>query len=305
MMTNTFNLILILLVSGCASTSLKPTEAIAAANLQIEGGQTLNALFAKIESAAHDAVQQKADLLLLPELTVFDLLPINPSNEALPSEFDRISRLEKDYRNRLKTIAKSNHLLIVGASGMVKSGAHWINRAYVVFPDGDVKFQDKLYPTPWEKKYGFIGEKNLRTFHYQIRDQDLKFVVLTCHDAEFPAVSQKLAKMQFDLILVPSMTDDVDGQTRVKITSSARAIEHMAYVLMTGDRSVQNAPWHSYVGNNFFFQPANHYFKPLNSMAPTNGVSVWPIDLELLKKSRADPAQVYPARDQRSDVVQF
>lgn len=99
---------------------------------------------------------------------------------------------------------------------------------------------------------------------------------------------------------MPSQTDDLYGLNRVKITSFARAVEQMSYVVMTGTSGDQDAPWHSYVGQNFLFTPQNKYFPKFNHEGPFNseGLSLFTIDLEHLRVARKDSKQVYPARDE-------
>lgn len=276
-------------------STIAQTVKIAVVNFQVKGGETLEGLSQKLNRFAEKAAAQKADYLLLPELPVFDLLSVNPSDKEIKSELNKLSSKTKDFEKSLKHMADKFDLNIVGASAVVKSGNHFLNRAYFIDPQGKLKYQDKVYPTPWEVTEGFKGGKSIELF----KTPTMNFSILVCHDAEFPDISQSLMKTRPEVIFVPSMTDDEWGLNRVKFTSKARAVEHMAYVVMTGTSSADKAPWHTYEGRNHLFVPQNRYFKSIKT-EPSSGkesLSFFTLDLKLLREARKDLKQVYPARD--------
>lgn len=271
---------------------------VAAVNFQITGGKDLTAHLKRIDELAALARKQEVRFLLLPELISFDLLSVNPEEKKIPTELGDLAKKYPDYEAGLKTIALKHSLNLVGASTVVKSETHFINRAFFISAKGKVHHQDKLYPTPWEKKYGFKGGKKIDLFTHD----GIPFVILTCHDAEFPSVSSFLVPLRPEVIFVPSQTDNLYGLERVRATSQARAIEHFAYVIMTGASGMKEAPWHTYVGRNFLFTPQNKYFPEKSRMSVNQAneeLSIFQLDLETLRTARKDKSQVYPARDQR------
>ena len=188
--------------------------------------------------------------------------------------------------------------MIVGAKHYVmradRKVLNKVNRAYIVRPDGKLEHQDKIFPTPWEVKQGVKGgNKGIKKF----QNEKFTFIVLTCHDAEFPNLSHKIAKLKPEVIFVPSMTDDLNGLRRVKRTSQARAVEQMSYVAMTGASSLRGAKWHTYQGRNFLFTPQNKYFSEPSASSLEESMSLFYIDIPRLRKARADKSQVYPVRD--------
>lgn len=285
------------LLLSFSMSSISQTLKIAVVNFQVKGGETTEGLTGKLKKIAEKASGEKADYLLLPELPVFDLLPVNPSDKEIKSELTKVASRKPDFEKALKNMADKFDLNIVGASTVVKSGKQFLNRAYFIDTEGKLKYQDKVYPTPWEVTEGFKGGKTIELF----KTPEMTFSILICHDAEFPDISQSLMKTRPEVIFVPSMTDDEWGLNRVKFTSQARAVEHMAYVVMTGTSSVENAPWHTYVGRNHLFVPQNKYFKSIKTgpSSRKESLSFYTIDLELLRKARKDLKQVYPARDSR------
>ena len=270
---------------------------VAVVNFRVEGGQSLSQHIKRIEDIAHRASKAKASYILLPELTVFDLMPVNLSDDLTVHELQKLAALAPRYHENLAKISQKFRLNIIGASVVIKSGKHFLNRAFFIDSQGKVQFQDKLRPTPWESRYKFKGESSVKLF----RSPDFSFVILICHDAEFPDISQNLGKLRPEVIFVPSMTDDEFGLNRVKLTSSARAIEHMSYVLMTGTSARADAPWHAYEGRNHFFVPQNKYFADIRSPISSSeeSISFYHLDLAKLKAARLDVKQVYPARDMK------
>jgi predicted amidohydrolase len=270
---------------------------IAAINYKITGGKTITDQIKRIELLANEAHAKGADYLLLPELISFDLFPIKPNDKKIKEELELLAGIFPDYEKRLKTIALKNHLNLIGASSIIKYKKSYINRAFYINDQGIVKYQDKVFPTPWEKKNGFVGGKRIVLF----KDKNLSFVILICHDAEFPKISNSLAHLRPEVIFVPSQTDDESGLERVRATSAARSIEHFSYVVMTGASSEEKAPWHSYLGKNFLFTPQNKYFLNQNKgggKVHQEELSLFEIDLKTLQKGRNDESQVNPARDQ-------
>jgi predicted amidohydrolase len=270
---------------------------IAVLNFKILGMQDLESHMKRIDAFAAESKSKGAKYLLLPELIVFDMLPINPPDQKMIEYLTALSNLSGEYEGYLKKISMAHNLNIVGASTVIKTKNHFINRSFYVAPTGSVLYQDKMQPTPWEAKYGFVGEKQVRYFE----TEDFSFVILICHDAEFPTISSRLVGKRPEVIFVPSQTGSDFGLKRVRYTSMARSIEHMSYVLMTGASGNKNVPWHTYIGQNFFITPQNEYFENMEKSGPHNkeSLSIFELDISKLRQSRQDFKQVYPARDVR------
>lgn len=300
-------LIAVLFITSCSNFEVQKNDIsnievsneikVAALNFKITGMQDLDIHMGRIEEFASKAKAKGAKYLLLPELMVFDMLPINPPEQKMSEYLDALSKLAVEYEKGLKKISLTHELNIIGASVVVKVKNYFINRSFYISSKGVVLYQDKMQPTPWETKHKFIGEKQVRYFE----TEDFSFVILICHDSEFPTISSRLSGKRPEVIFVPSQTDDQYGLNRVKYTSMARAVEHMAYVIMTGDSGNKEAPWHSYVGQSFLFTPQNKYFEKMEKSGPYNkeSLSIFKIDILKLRQSRQDFKQVYPARDVR------
>ena len=55
--------------------------------------------------------------------------------------------------------------------------------------------------------------------------------MLICYDVEFPHQARRLTEAGADMILVPACTDYATGQTRVRQSARARAIENQCLVV--------------------------------------------------------------------------
>ncbi|MBY0516024.1 MAG: hypothetical protein K2P81_03880 [Bacteriovoracaceae bacterium] len=285
-------------LGACASSHAtnKQLITVASLNLKISGDNHIIEHTQHLGKVMAEARKKGADYLLLPELVVLDMFPGNPKDENIPMLLDAAAKYSDSFVKRVADYAKENSINVIGASFIVTEKNSYKNRALFISNKGKVHFQDKIQPTPWEKKHSFVGGKEITLY----KTDDFNFVILTCHDAEFPGISLKISKMNPEVIFVPSQTDDVEGMNRVRITSHARAIENMSYVVMTGASSKKDAPWHSYVGRNYLFTPENRYFphkeETLSSL--DEELTLYKIDLAKLREARKDIKQVYPARDQ-------
>lgn len=118
--------------------------------------------------------------------------------------------------------------IIAGSLCATDSRGALVNRAYVASPSGTIDWQDKLIPTPYERReMGVTGGETLRLFSAPWG----KFGVLICYDSEFPILARALIEAGASVIFVPSQTDLPAGQTRVRQSCRARAIEGQCLVV--------------------------------------------------------------------------
>lgn len=265
---------------------------VAVSRFKVEGGKNLKEFLGKINKDVEYAIKNKAKYLLLPELISLDLFPVNPKN--VPEEIARTAGFAEKIKDFLKARAKDNNLVIVGSTLYVSQNGKTKNQAYAYSPKGLIGVQNKIYPTPWEIKHEISGGGEIKLF----KTEDFSFVVLVCHDTEFPNVSMSLKDLRPEVIFVPYQTDTVQGRNRVVYTGRARAVEHMSYVVASGPTSIPGAKWHTYQGGAHLFRPQNKYFE-LGGVDRIDGAepALFSLDLSKLRKARSDKGQVYPARD--------
>lgn len=280
----------LLLVSSLYAKKIK----VSVSSYQIEGGKNVSQYLNKIEKEIQLASQNRSNFILFPELISLDLFEVTPKDikKNIQKSIDQTAILEQ----RFSQLAQRYKINIIGPSHFVQNKNSILNRAYIIRKDGTLYYQDKIYPTPWEKKYDISGgEHKVRLFNFE----GVRFVVLICHDVEFPNLSVMLKKLRPEIIFVPSQTDTFKGRNRVIYTSKARAIEQMSYVFVAGNSGIPKAKWHSYQGGSHLFTPQNKYFSKNTSKSfpGTTQIKHFQIDLKILKQSRNDTNQVFPIRD--------
>lgn len=266
---------------------------IAISRFFINGGQSYDNHLFKIKSDVQYAKANGANTILFAELNSLDLFSKNPSD--IPKEIAKLTSTKEKYENDLINIAKAYKINLIGASTYIKEKDKLINRAYFISNEGKLHKQDKNYPTPWEKKYKIANTKGLKIF----RTKDFNFVILICHDSEFPQLSVQLKSLKPEVIFVPSQTDSAYGRERVRATSRARAIENMSYVLLNGGSGDHSETWHAYTGGASFFWPQNKYFQNggASHFEDSGKPVIVNLDIQKLRKARLDKSQIYPQRD--------
>ena len=127
---------------------------------------------------------------------------------------------------RLMAMRHRCHLL--GGSGPVRTDRGVVNRAWLVGPTGAVLHQDKLILTPYEREVLEMTPGETLTL---IETELGRIGILICYDSEFPLLARALVEAGAEILLVPSCTDLPQGQTRVRVSARARAVESQCLVV--------------------------------------------------------------------------
>jgi predicted amidohydrolase len=91
--------------------------------------------------------------------------------------------------------------------------------------------QSKIHLTPTERdKWQFEPGNSLEIVDVGFA----RFATTICYDVQFPEITRLFAENGMQLLLVPYMTDDRRGHTRVISCARARAIENQIYVATAG-----------------------------------------------------------------------
>ncbi len=109
----------------------------------------------------------------------------------------------------------------------------FVNRAWLLTPDGSRYPQDKLSLTPVETQGA--GGTTVHGDTINVIDWNgLRLAIVICLDAEFTHLWSRLGQMNLDLIIVPAKTDRITGYNRVFNCARARAIELQTIVCVVG-----------------------------------------------------------------------
>lgn len=238
----------------------------------------------------------KVDLIVMPELLSFDFLS-NAGEKNLQDKLRKSAAYFPQIKNAFIKKAKTKNVNIMAGSFHRLQNDNLYNTSLFVSRSGQVVLQDKIYITPWERKYNFKNGTELLGFSID----GISTVILNCHDVEFPDLSRLLSAYSPELIIVPSMTDDEHGYQRVLRTSKARAIEHMAFVAMVGTIGGEAANWHTYYSRAGLITPQNATLAKHEVYGEENSAEPLIIELNFaqLRAEREKKSNIYPLRDKR------
>lgn len=172
----------------------------------------------------------QCDLLVLPEYAALEaaLIGNTPANADPVFWRDLAADRAQDWVAQFRWLAATLRCHVLAGSGPVATDHGVVNRAWLIAPSGGVAHQDKLILTPYERnQMAMVPGRELRLFDTELG----RIGVLICYDSEFPMLARALAEAGADMILVPSCTDFPAGQTRVRQSCRARAIENQCLIV--------------------------------------------------------------------------
>lgn len=182
-----------------------------------DAGKTVDEFAEEVMHRVETAWAGGADIVLLPEYLWAALEPLLPPDADM-DDIAKVVWVDLMPRLRQRLCRKGKHAVVGTAPWSDPTNRHLYNRA-IIFTDGRVLHQDKLFLTPWEHE--FRAGKELYVFEMQ----GLRVAVVICLDIEVPEISSRLRGLNIDLLLVPSATETIYGSERVTRCASARAIE--------------------------------------------------------------------------------
>lgn len=173
--------------------------------------------------------EAEADLVVLPEYAGLDAALVAAPLELAPQQWrDLAVERADDWIRLVADLAMRHRCHVLAGTMLVDSGAGIVNRAALISPAGAVVSQDKVMLTPYERDVlDLTPGRNLQVFDTALG----KIGVLICYDSEFPLLARSLVEAGTDMILVPSCTDLPAGQTRVRQSCRARAIEGQCLIV--------------------------------------------------------------------------
>jgi predicted amidohydrolase len=241
---------------------------IAAAQYPITKHKNFAAWCKHTEGWVADAVQQQAQVLLLPEYGSMELVSIftKTIQKNIQQQVKELQILRGGFCNCFEELAKKYHLIIVAPSFPVMEGDSIFNRVYAFSPKGLVGYQDKFFMTRFENEEWGINAANPKKLALFEAEWG-SFGIQICYDVEFGFGSQILNQAGASLILAPSCTETIRGATRVHIGARARALENQSYTVVA--QTIGNAPWSPAVDVNYGF--AAFYCTPDKNL-PEQGI---------------------------------
>lgn len=188
----------------------------------------------KLSHWVEEAVQQGAQLLLFPEYASLELCSLLPKalHNDLAGQLQAIQAYLPLLQQTHQQLAQRYQVTLVAGSfpekTLIQNQTLFVNRSYVIHPDGRLDFQDKQIMTRFENEEWLIAPGT----EIKVIDTAVGRVGISiCYDSEFPLIARQQMEMGADFLLVPSVTETLHGYHRVRIGSQARAMENQCYVV--------------------------------------------------------------------------
>lgn len=171
----------------------------------------------------------QADLVVMPEYAALEAALVGNTPEMLALDWrDLAVERAEAWRDQMALQAQRHNCHILAGSGPWQAEHGIVNRSWLIGPNGALGYQDKMILTPYERDVlHMVPGQGLRLFDTALG----RVGVLICYDSEFPLLARAMVANGADMLLVPSCTDLEAGQTRVRQSARARAIEGQCLVV--------------------------------------------------------------------------
>lgn len=278
--------------------------ALWATNLE-PGLASLDAWAAGVDAMLARAAADGARLLVMPEYASAQWLSFAPAL-APTEEIPWLARQEGAALERLRPlVARHGVALLAGTMAHDAGGGRYTNRANLLYPDGRHLVQDKMALTPGERDAASWCLSTGGTLKVMEID-GWRFAIVICLDIELPALAVRLAGLDLDFVVVPSMTRLASGNARVFGCAKARAVELMTVVAAVGaigERPLSGAA-HSNTSGCSVFLPCEEALGH-TGIGPTTGITdradgpgpyllCRDLPLGLVRRLRREGAEVWP-----------
>ncbi len=240
--------------------------------------------FGHLHDFVNAAHEHSADVIVLPELHVLELLQIqrDVSDRNAAKYLVQYGAAVEEWIDRISDLSG---LIIVGGSHFKETPDGIKNVCATGIPGGGTILAEKNNLTAYERDIWNIaaGKGLVRLPH--------GMGVTVCYDAEFPEAGRALAEAGTLIQCVPSWTETQRGFQRVRWSCQARAIENTVFVIhssLVGDLGREPAP--ASYGSSAILSPSMEPF-PMNAvLAETEpneeGIVYADLDFDMIHHAR-------------------
>lgn len=186
----------------------------------------------QVEAYVDVADDYDSDIILFPELLSTQLVSCLP-RDIEPAKVMRL--LAETYTEKIDKLfiqlsGEYDRIIVAGTHPrLINDKLYNVSGIYV--PGHPPVYQSKIHLTPTESiTWQFEPGDSLEVIDAGF----VHFSVAICYDVQFPEIPRLYAKNEMQLLLVPYLTDDRRGYTRVTSCARARAIENQIYVVTAG-----------------------------------------------------------------------
>lgn len=208
---------------------------IAAAQYSLNSHNSLEDFKINAEKWVQEASHNKARLLVFPEYGSIELISLlsEEVQKDLAQQLSDIQKFRDDFIQLYVELAKKYDVYIIAPSfPWLETPDYFVNRAFLINPNGLYGYQDKQMMTRFEDEEWKVStpkEKVLNSF-----DVDgVKVGISICFDVEFPDFARELAIEGVEVLIAPSCTEGIAGMNRIHVGARARALENQFYVVVS------------------------------------------------------------------------
>jgi len=263
------------------------------AAIQMASGPNVKANLAEAEKLIKIAVQQEAELVVLPEN--FAIMGMNETDKVKIAE-DVGSGLLQDY---LKEQARKHNIWLVGGTIPIRSSESGkVFSACLLFnPQGElVTRYDKihLFDVTIEASNESYTESETITPGDKIVVVDTPFGRLglaVCYDLRFPELFRAMIDLNMEICVLPSAFTSLTGRAHWESLLRSRAIENLSYMI-AADQGGYHVGGRETHGDSMIVDP---WGRVLNRLPHGTGVVVAEIDVAKLEHTR----KMFPALDHK------
>lgn len=258
---------------------------VAAVNWKIRDIDRDSEFFAHFYDLVEKAHDAGADIIVVPELMVLELLNLEPKLKEtdVPKYLIQFSDAIEEWINRIST---NSGLVLVGGSHFKQTPEGIMNVCAVGHPSLGVVLGAKNNLTQYEKEmWDLVPGNGL------VQVPDRRLGVTICYDAEFPESGRALSEHGATIQCVPAFTETLQGFHRVRWCCHARTVEnqifcvHASLVGSLGREPIPNA-----VGSSAILCPPLNQFPAdgilMETMANQEDIAIADLDLDLLEEAR-------------------
>lgn len=208
---------------------------IAAAQYSLDPHNSLEDFKINVEKWVKEASDNKARLLVFPEYGSIELVSLlsEEVQKDLAQQLSDIQNFRDEFIQLYVELAKKYDVYIIAPSfPWLETPDYFVNRAFLINPNGLYSYQDKQMMTRFEDEHWKVStpkEKVLNSF-----DVDgVKVGISICFDVEFPDFARELAAEGVEVLVAPSCTEGFAGMNRIHVGARARALENQFYVVVS------------------------------------------------------------------------
>ena len=241
--------------------------------------------FGHLFDFVNEAHASDANVLVLPELFVLELMQLEPQVKEVdvPKYLAQYGDVLEEW---LQRISESSGMIIVGGSHFKTAPRGILNVCAVAHPQLGVALTEKNNLTHYEQEiWGLAPGSGLAML------PDTRLGVTICYDTEFPESGRVLAENGVLLQCVPAYTETEHGFHRVRFSSHARAIENQIFVAhssLVGDIGREPVP--STYGSSAILSPIISPYPAdgvlVETMPNEEGIAVAELDFDQLLEAR-------------------